>query len=56
MDLREVVLAPETPVTHAFLATGGQTYIRDGAAKSPGAIRTVRATAGSCPMDACCSP
>ena len=28
MDLREVTLAPEIPVTHAFLATGGETYIR----------------------------
>ena len=32
MDLREVTLAPDA-VAHAFLATGGQTYIRDGSGK-----------------------
>jgi arylsulfatase A-like enzyme len=33
MDLREVTLSPESHVTHGFLATGGQTYIRDAAGK-----------------------
>ena len=47
---------PNTGITHGFLATGGETYIRDGRGESPGDIPTPPATAGSCPTATSCSP